>query len=133
VEIQLNVSLNLELDTVQCSASRPVRFTPNRPVIQTANHTSSAHVCCCFTWTADCTPLNVTQWCSMMDSKVGPTGGKLTQLLGMMEVQNINKLIQLTVHSSVRCTHSTRQHLQQFFCVQQTDRATSCLYNYCSY
>jgi len=55
----------------------------------------------------------------MMDSKVGPTGGKLTQLLDMIEVQNINKLLQLTVHSSVRYTHSTPQHFQQFFCLLQ--------------
>ena len=115
----------MKLDALWWSASRPGRFTPNRPVIQTVIHTSSAHVCCCFTCTADCTPLNVTQLCFMMDSKVGPTGGKLTQLLDMMEVQNINKLLQLTVHSSVRFTHFIPQHFQQFFCLRQTNILTS--------
>jgi hypothetical protein len=119
MEIWLNTSLNLELEGKYCSASRSGRFTPNRPVIQTANHTSSEHVCCCFTCTADCTQLNVTQRCFMMDSKVGPTGWKLTQLLDMMQVRNTNKLLQLTVHTSVRYTHFTPQHLQLFFCLLQ--------------
>jgi hypothetical protein len=55
----------------------------------------------------------------MMDSKVGPTDGKLTQLLDMMVFQNINKLLQLTVHSPVHYTHSTPQNFQQFFCLLQ--------------
>jgi len=57
----------------------------------------------------------------MIDSKVGPTGGKLTQLLDMQQVQNINKLLQLTVHSSVCFTHFTPQYFQQFFCLLQTN------------
>jgi hypothetical protein len=40
----------------------------------------------------------------MMDSKVGSTGGKLTQLVDVLEVQNINKLLHITVHTSVRYT-----------------------------
>jgi len=56
----------------------------------------------------------------MMDSKVGPNYGKLTQLLDTLEVQNINMLIQITVHNSVRYIHSALQLLQQF-CVQQTN------------
>jgi hypothetical protein len=38
----------------------------------------------------------------MMDGKVALTGGKLTELVEMLQVQNINKLPQFTVHSSVR-------------------------------
>jgi hypothetical protein len=100
VEIQLNVSLNLELDVVLWSDSRSGGFTPTRQIIQTAKHTSSAHVCCCFT----CTHLNVIHMCFMMDTKVGPNCGKLTQLLDMLEAQKINMLLQFTVHSSVRYT-----------------------------
>jgi hypothetical protein len=37
----------------------------------------------------------------MTDRKVGPTGWKLTQIVNMMEVQNIYQMLQLTVHSSV--------------------------------
>jgi hypothetical protein len=37
----------------------------------------------------------------MKDRKVGPTGGKLTQIVDMMQVQNINQMLQLTVHSFV--------------------------------
>jgi len=47
------------------------------------------------------THLNVTQLCFMMDSRFGPTCGKLTQLADMLQVQNINMLLHLSVHSSV--------------------------------
>ena len=61
-----------------------------------------------------------------MDSKVGPTGGKLTELLDMLQVQNINKLLQIIVPSSVRYTHYTAKYLQQIICVQETDRTNNC-------
>ena len=106
MEIQLKVSLNLAQNGVLWTASRSGRFTPKTQVIHTAKHTSSAHVCRCFTCTADCTHLNVTQLCFMMESKVAPTCGKLTQLADTLQVQNINMLLHLTLHSSVRYTHT---------------------------
>ena len=65
----------------------------------------------------------VTQLCFMMDCRFGPTCGKLIQLADMLQVQNLNMLLQitvyssvhysqLTVHSSVRYTHSTLTHFQ---------------------
>jgi DNA relaxase NicK len=55
----------------------------------------------------------------MMGSKVGPICGKLTQLVDTLQFHNINKLLQLTLHSSVRYARCTATHLQQFFCVLQ--------------
>ena len=121
VEIQLNASLNLAQNAVQWTASPPGRFTYKTQVIQTAKHTSSAHLCCCCSYTADCTQLNVIQLCFMADRKVGPNCGKLTQLADTMQVQNINMLLQLTLHSSASYTQSTPTHFQQFFCLLEPD------------
>jgi len=43
----------------------------------------------------------------MADCRFEPTCGNLTELADMPQVQNIKKLLQLTVHSCVRCTHCT--------------------------
>ena len=52
----------------------------------------------------------------MMDSRCGPTWGKLTQIFDMLQVQNINLLLQLNVHSSVHykqfSVHSSLRYTQ---------------------